>query len=54
LYNPEGIKNKLTTPAQIRAARALLNISQIALAKLSGVSLPTIKRCESDDERPRR
>ena len=33
--------------AQIRAARALLGWSQPALAKESGVSLPTIVRMES-------
>ncbi len=31
---------------QVRAARALLNISQTELARLSGLSLPTIKRLE--------
>lgn len=36
----------MASPAQIRAARALLNISQTELARLSGLSLPTIKRLE--------
>ena len=37
----------MLTAAQIRAARALLGWSQPALAKESGVSLPTIVRMES-------
>lgn len=36
----------MLTSAQIRAARALLGWSQPALAKASGVSLPTIVRME--------
>jgi predicted transcriptional regulator len=32
---------------QVRAARALLRIEQRDLAQLSGVSLPTIKRLET-------
>jgi predicted transcriptional regulator len=36
----------MLTAAQIRAARALLGWSQPALAKASGVSLPTIVRME--------
>ena len=34
------------TPAQMRAARALLGIDQKQLAEMSGVSLPTIQRME--------
>lgn len=37
----------MLTAAQIRAARAMLGWSQPALAKESGVSLPTIVRMES-------
>lgn len=37
------------TPAQMRAARALLDIDQRKLAELSGVSLPTIQRMEASD-----
>lgn len=37
----------MVTAAQLRAARALLGWSQPALAKGSGVSLPTIVRMES-------
>jgi transcriptional regulator with XRE-family HTH domain len=33
--------------AQLRAARALLDMDRKALAELSGVSLPTIQRMES-------
>ena len=33
-------------PSQIRAARALLHISQSSLAELSGIGLATIKRLE--------
>lgn len=31
---------------QIRAARALLNLSQAEVATLAGVSVPTVKRAE--------
>lgn len=34
---------------QIKAARALLSWSQEDLAKQAGVSLPTVKRLESED-----
>lgn len=37
----------MTTEAQIRAGRALLGISQAALAELCGVSERTIKRVEA-------
>lgn len=36
----------MLTPAQMRAARALLGIDQKQLAEMSGVSLPTIQRME--------
>lgn len=36
-------------PAQIRAARALLRMSQDELARRSGVGAATIKRIERDD-----
>ena len=32
----------------MRAARALIGIAQAELARRAGVSVPTIKRCESD------
>jgi len=35
------------TAAQIRAARALIGMTQAELAAMSGVSLPTIKRIET-------
>lgn len=35
------------TPAQLRAARALLGIDQRTLAERAGVSLPTIQRMEA-------
>ncbi len=38
------------TAGQIRAARALLGMAQSALAKSAGVSIPTIKRCETDSD----
>jgi len=41
----------LVTAAQMRAARALISLSQSELAKRAGVSIPTVKRCESDSER---
>jgi transcriptional regulator with XRE-family HTH domain len=37
----------MLTPAQLRAARALLGIDQRTLAQRAGVSLPTIQRMES-------
>ena len=37
----------MLTPAQLRAARALLGIDQRTLAELAGVSLPTIQRMET-------
>jgi predicted transcriptional regulator len=39
----------MMTSAQMRAARALLGIDQKELARLSGVSLPTIQRMEASD-----
>jgi transcriptional regulator with XRE-family HTH domain len=39
----------MLTPAQLRAARALLGIDQRALAERAGVSLPTIQRMEASD-----
>jgi len=37
----------MITAAQLRAARALLDIEQRKLAELSGLSLPTIQRMEA-------
>lgn len=37
----------MITPAQLRAARALLGIDQRQLAELSGLSVPTIQRMEA-------
>lgn len=39
----------MLTPAQLRAARALLGIDQRTLAELAGVSLPTIQRMEASE-----
>jgi predicted transcriptional regulator len=39
----------MLTPAQLRAARALLGIDQKTLAERAGVSLPTIQRMEASD-----
>ena len=39
----------MLTPAQLRAARALLGIDQRELADLAGVSLPTIQRMEASE-----
>ncbi len=39
----------MITASQMRAARALLGIDQRQLAKLSGVSLPTIQRMEASE-----
>ncbi|MFV0334631.1 MAG: helix-turn-helix domain-containing protein [Tropicimonas sp.] len=37
----------MITASQMRAARALLGIDQKALAELSGLSVPTIRRMEA-------
>lgn len=39
----------MITSQQLRAARALLGLDQRQLAKLAGLSLPTIQRMESSD-----
>ena len=39
----------MLTPAQLRAARALLGLDQRTLAERAGVSLPTIQRMEASD-----
>lgn len=39
----------MMTSGQLRAARALLQIDQKALAALSGVSVPTIQRMEASE-----
>ena len=39
----------LITPAQLRAARALLGIDQRALARAAQLSLPTIQRMEASE-----
>lgn len=38
----------MTTPAQLRAARHLAGLSQADIAEATGLSLPTIKRAESE------
>jgi transcriptional regulator with XRE-family HTH domain len=38
----------MTSPAQLRAARQLANLSQVDIAKATGLSIPTIKRAESE------
>jgi transcriptional regulator with XRE-family HTH domain len=40
----------MITAAQVRAARALLNIDQRQLADLSGLSVPTIQRMEASED----
>ncbi|WP_439578314.1 helix-turn-helix domain-containing protein [Elioraea sp.] len=37
----------MITPAQLRAARALLGIDQRQLAELAGLSVPTVQRMEA-------
>lgn len=39
----------MITSNQLKAARALLSISQIQLAELTGLSVPTIQRMEASD-----
>src|SRR5215831_14139357 len=40
----------MITAAQMRAARALLNMDQRLLAEVSGLSLPTIQRMEASED----
>jgi transcriptional regulator with XRE-family HTH domain len=40
---------RMITPAQLRAARALLGIDQRDLAERSGLSVPTIQRMEASE-----
>jgi transcriptional regulator with XRE-family HTH domain len=40
------------TSSQLRAARHLANLSQADIAEATGLSLPTIKRAESEREVP--
>lgn len=40
----------MITGLQVRAARALLAIDQRELARISGLSLPTIRRMEACDD----
>ena len=47
--NQKGSRANLSVTAeQLRAARALLGWSQSELAKQAGMSLPTVKRVESE------
>ncbi|MBS0598399.1 MAG: helix-turn-helix domain-containing protein [Proteobacteria bacterium] len=39
----------MISSSQMRAARALLGIDQRELARLAGVSLPTVQRMEASD-----
>lgn len=39
----------MITGSQMRAARAMLGVDQRELARLSGLSLPTIQRMEASD-----
>lgn len=39
----------MITGAQMRAARAMLGVDQRELARLSGLSLPTVQRMETSD-----
>ena len=42
----------MTTPAQIRAARSLLALSQPDVAQMAGVSSMTVKRAEGSGSPP--
>jgi transcriptional regulator with XRE-family HTH domain len=41
---------RLVTPAQLRAGRALLGLSQAELAARTCLSIPTIQRAEADSD----
>jgi transcriptional regulator with XRE-family HTH domain len=50
-FSPDVVEGAhMITAAQMRAARALLNIDQRLLAELSGLSLPTIQRMEASED----
>jgi predicted transcriptional regulator len=51
--DPAAYDEVMIEPAQIRAARALLNWKQTDLAEKSGVSEPTIKNIERGATDPR-
>ena len=38
----------MSSPSQIRAARALVGLSQTEVATAAGLSIPTVKRAEAD------
>jgi hypothetical protein len=42
---------KRVTPAQLRAGRALVGLSEAELARCTCLSVPTIKHAEADDDR---
>jgi len=44
------VKPAMITAAQIRAARGLLNLSQVQLAEMAGLGIATIKRIEASSE----
>jgi DNA-binding XRE family transcriptional regulator len=46
-FSPDQETLAMMTGAQLKAARALVNIDQQTLSKLSGVSLTTIRRMEA-------
>jgi DNA-binding XRE family transcriptional regulator len=52
-YDIKGSRMFLTS-AHLRAARALLGMSQTEVAGEAGVSLPTLKRLESEASGPKR
>jgi transcriptional regulator with XRE-family HTH domain len=39
----------MTTAGQLRAGRVLLGLSQADVAARAGISIPTVKRAESED-----
>ena len=49
VHNLDNGTSGMITPAQMRAARALLAMDQRELAERSGLSLPTIQRMEASD-----
>lgn len=48
---PTADRKEGLTPAQLRAARGLLNISQAEVAGVTGLSLSTIRQAERDRKR---
>jgi transcriptional regulator with XRE-family HTH domain len=50
--NGSIMNGRMISPAQLRAARSLLSMTQSELSKIAGVSIPTLKRVEGTGAGP--